>query len=62
MLMRSFVAGIALTPTGFAGIGNTLATPKDLQVTMSRSKLIQEFGQSGIKTCPKCDFPMIPAN
>jgi hypothetical protein len=62
MLRRSFTAGLVLAATGILGAGKVLAAPKTYKYRCPRCQLIQEFAQSGIKKCPKCNFSMVPVN
>jgi len=62
MMRRGFVVGIACAVAGILGAGTLLAAPKTYKYRCPRCQLIQEFAQSGIKKCPKCNFTMIPVN
>ena len=62
MQRRMFAAGMAVLAVGILGVGTLLAAPKTYKYRCPRCQLIQEFAQSGIKKCPKCNFTMIPVN
>jgi len=59
MLRRSFVAGIATVAAGLLGVGKAMAAPKTYKYRCPRCQLIEEYGQPGVRKCPKDGWTMV---
>jgi hypothetical protein len=59
MRRRSVLTGIAAVFGAVAGLAQAVAAPKSYKYRCPRCQLIQEYGQPGVKKCPKDGFTMI---
>lgn len=62
MHRRSVLTGIAAIFGAVAGLSEARAAPKTHKYRCPRCQLIQEYGQPGVKKCPKDGFTMIKVN
>ena len=62
MQRRMFAAGMAVLAVGIVGAGTLLAAPKTYKYRCPKCQLIEEYGQPGVRKCPKDGWTMVKVN
>jgi hypothetical protein len=62
LMRRKFLVGIVCAAVGLFSAGTLLAAPKTYKYKCMKCKLIQEYGQPGVKKCPNDGQTMVRQN